>query len=64
MLDYFSISQQSWQNYWQPLQKRVAELLPTMPESQALKDIAKEIDIYDNHLGDEFGYEFFVLKLK
>ena len=64
VLDHFSISQQSWQNYWQPLQKRVAELLPTMPESQALKDIAKEIDIYENHLGDEFGYEFFVLKLK
>lgn len=62
VLDDFTISAKAWQNYWQPLQARVNALKASMPESQAIKDIQRELDIYQSHDGSQFGYHFFVLR--
>ncbi|WP_264877589.1 MerR family transcriptional regulator [Vibrio agarivorans] len=62
VLDHFTIAQESWRNYWQPVEEKVKALTPTMPDSQALKDIQHEIEIYKQHQGDQFGYEFFILQ--
>jgi hypothetical protein len=34
-----------------------------MSDSAALEDLAREIELYDQHLG-EFGYEMFILQVK
>ncbi|MBY6063320.1 class I SAM-dependent methyltransferase [Pseudidiomarina sediminum] len=59
----FPLSEQGWHDYYAPLKARSAELAATRPSSQAVKDIAKEITIYERHLG-EFGYQFFILRRK
>ncbi|MBY6095266.1 MerR family transcriptional regulator [Ferrimonas balearica] len=61
VVDHFALSQAAWDNYYQPLKTRLAELQPQMPDSAALKDIAREIAIYEQHLG-EYGYQMMVLK--
>jgi len=61
-LQQFTISLDAWRNYFMPLQARVDELKPDMADSAAIKDISKELDIYHNHLGDEFGYHFFIVQ--
>ena len=38
------------------------ELKANMQDSQAIKDIQRELDIYQLHDGLQFGYHFFVLK--
>ncbi|QIA63202.1 MerR family transcriptional regulator [Vibrio astriarenae] len=60
---HFTISPQSWDNYWRPLEQRVNQLQADMPKSQALADILHEIGVYKQHQGDQFGYEFFILKV-
>nr|WP_283234810.1 methyltransferase domain-containing protein [Pseudoalteromonas phenolica] len=62
VLDDFTISDKAWQNYLQPLQARVNTLKASMPESQAIKDIQRELDIYQSHYGSQFGYHFFLLR--
>lgn len=62
VIDHFSLSQQAWANYYEPLRSRVNELKPQMAESVALKDIDREIGIIDQYLG-EFGYEMFILQV-
>ena len=62
VLDDFTISDKAWQNYWQLLQARLNALKASMPESQAIKDIQRELDIYQSHDGSQFGYHFFVLR--
>ncbi|GLP97937.1 MerR family transcriptional regulator [Paraferrimonas sedimenticola] len=57
---HFTLSQQAWENYFVPLDARIQELASNMGESQALKDIATEIGIYRNYLG-QFGYQMFIL---
>jgi ubiquinone/menaquinone biosynthesis C-methylase UbiE len=61
VLQHFTLSQDAWQNYYDPLKARVEALTESMKESAALKDIKKEIDICTNHLG-EYGYQMFILK--
>ncbi|MGF1695739.1 methyltransferase domain-containing protein [Vibrio lamellibrachiae] len=61
VVQHFSLSQQSWQNYWMPLKQRLEDLTATMPTAQALQDIAKEVEIYQHFLG-EFGYQMFILQ--
>ncbi len=61
VIDTFSLSDESWQNYIEPLEARVYALKSTMPESVALRDIETELNIYRHHLG-EFGYQMFVLQ--
>lgn len=61
VIDHFTLSEQAWSDYYQPLKARVTELKPNMPDSPAIADIEREIACYEQHLG-EFGYEMFVLK--
>ncbi|ERS84577.1 methyltransferase [Marinobacter sp. EVN1] len=62
VIDHFSLSQQAWANYYEPLRSRLNELKPQMAESMALNDIDREIGIIDQYLG-EFGYEMFILQV-
>ena len=61
VLDSFTLSEEAWQAYYVPLQKRIETLKPEMADCAALLDIEKELDMYDQNL-NEFGYQFFVLK--
>lgn len=62
VIDHFSLSQQAWANYYEPLGSRLNELKPQMAESMALNDIDREIGIIDQYFG-EFGYEMFILQV-
>ncbi len=61
VINSFTLSRQAWQSYYEPLRLRVEALQPEMQDSQAIKDISKEIDIYSNYLG-QFGYQMFTLR--
>lgn len=63
VLDSFSLSEEAWKAYIDPLQARVDELKIEMAESEALRDIETELGVYRNRL-HEFGYQMFVLKIK
>ncbi|WEM44781.1 MerR family transcriptional regulator (plasmid) [Photobacterium sp. DA100] len=61
VLGSFALSDEAWQAYFVPLQLRVNELKETLAESQAIKDIQTELDIY--HQGfEQFGYQVFILQ--
>ncbi|MGF1703231.1 MerR family transcriptional regulator [Photobacterium makurazakiensis] len=61
VLDNFTLSDDAWKAYFEPLQQRVDGLKETMTESQAIKDIQVELDIY--HQGfEQFGYQVFILQ--
>ncbi|WP_394174431.1 class I SAM-dependent methyltransferase [Thalassotalea litorea] len=61
VLHHFSLSEQAWENYYQPLKQRAVALTAVMPCSQALKDILSEVELYEQHLG-EFGYQMFIVQ--
>ncbi|PMJ91714.1 methyltransferase domain-containing protein [Vibrio sp. 10N.261.55.A7] len=61
VIEHFSLSQDAWSNYWKPLKERVDSLMPEMPNAAALKDIRKEVTIYERYL-NEFGYQMFILR--
>ncbi|MDO6526099.1 MerR family transcriptional regulator [Motilimonas sp. 1_MG-2023] len=61
VMDHFTLSEQAWHDYYQPLKARVAEIKASMPNSNALADMEQEITIYERYLG-EFGYQMFVLR--
>ncbi|HGS4462782.1 TPA: MerR family transcriptional regulator [Vibrio metschnikovii] len=61
VIDHFTLSEQAWHDYYQPLKARVAEVQASMPNSNAIADIEREIAIYEGYLG-EFGYHMFVLR--
>ena len=63
VLDSFSLSEDAWKAYIDPLQARVGVLKFEMAESEALRDLETELEIYRKSL-DEFGYQIFVLKIK
>ena len=60
VLGHFTLSDQAWLDYYLPLKQRVRELQKSLPNSTALQDLAREVALYEKHLG-EFGYEMFVL---
>ena len=60
LVDHFSLSQMAFENYYNPVAKVLYQQLQENPQSQALKDILCEVNIYKKYYG-EFGYEFFVL---
>jgi SAM-dependent methyltransferase len=70
VLNYFALSQQSWDNYTGPLEHRIEELkeelkgdeLAPMTDSLALADIVRELTMYKNYVGEDFGYVFFILQ--
>ncbi|WP_117232570.1 MerR family transcriptional regulator [Vibrio maerlii] len=57
----FTLTTEAWKNYYQPLKVRALELLQEKPQSQAIKDIITEVELYEQHLG-EFGYQMFVMQ--
>ncbi|CAG8999688.1 MAG: 2-methoxy-6-polyprenyl-1,4-benzoquinol methylase, mitochondrial [Candidatus Celerinatantimonas neptuna] len=61
VIDHFTLSEQAWFDYYQPLKARVAEVKISMPNSTAIADLKREITIYERYLG-EFGYHMFVLQ--
>lgn len=61
VIDHFTLSEQAWNDYYQPLKARVLEVKASMPNSTAIADIEREIAIYERYLG-EFGYQMFVLR--
>ncbi|WP_420554652.1 MerR family transcriptional regulator [Neptuniibacter marinus] len=61
VIDHFTLREQAWHDYYQPLKARVAEVKASMPNSNAIADIEREIAIYERYLG-EFGYHMFVLR--
>ncbi len=61
VVDSFTLSDDAWRNYYEPLITRVDALIEHMPDSAALQDISKENNIYRNYLG-QFGYQMFILR--
>lgn len=61
VVEHFALSPEAWQTYYEPLKVRVAQIAPSMPNSQAIADIQTELDIYDRFLG-EFGYQMFIVQ--
>ncbi|MCO4786375.1 MAG: MerR family transcriptional regulator [Marinomonas atlantica] len=61
VIDHFSLSEQAWHDYYQPLKARVTDVKASMPNSTAIADIEQEIAMYERYLG-EFGYHMFVLQ--
>ncbi|WP_305909659.1 MerR family transcriptional regulator [Methylomarinum sp. Ch1-1] len=62
VLSHFTLSEQAWLDYYLPLKARVAALQNSLPNSAALQDLAREVALYEQYLG-EFGYEMFVLQV-
>lgn len=61
VLKHFNQSKESWNNYYQPLSKRLDEVRPTMEKSPAFNDIEQEVNICTQY-ADEFGYHMFVVE--
>lgn len=55
----FTVSEQAWRDYYEPLQKRLDDTKSTLGCTQAFLDIQKEVNLYKKYLG-EFGYQFFI----
>lgn len=53
----------AWDNYARPLEQRLNQLEPQMPGSQAIRDLRKEIGIF-NHFEGRFTYMVMVLQKK
>lgn len=62
LIGHFTLSHQAWLNYYLPLKARIAQLRDALPNSRALEELSREVELYKEHLG-EFGYEMFVLKI-
>ncbi|WND04006.1 MerR family transcriptional regulator [Temperatibacter marinus] len=60
-IDHFPQSHDAWLNYYAPLQKRLTDLAPDMPNSVALKDIQLEVRLCMKY-ESEFGYHMFLLQ--
>lgn len=63
VIDNFTQSEQSWQNYLGPLKKKIAQVEAKEFTSNALTDLQKELEIHEHYL-DQYGYHIFVLKNK
>jgi len=57
----FEVSEQAWKDYYEPLQDRLNEVADEMQNSQAFRDIQREVNLYKDYLG-EFGYQFFIVQ--
>lgn len=61
VLDSFSIHDNAWQAFYNPLQAQIKTLKATMPNSQAILDNETEIAIYNQYKA-AFTYQFFILQ--
>lgn len=60
VIDTFPISDAAWEAYYQPLSQQVAALKDEMMNSQAIKDIERELNAYRQRCG-QFDYQMFIL---
>lgn len=63
VIDSYTLSQASWDNYLLPLQQKANQLAEHVFVSPALADVQKELAIHSKYLG-QYGYQMFVLKLR
>ncbi|MGV2986582.1 MerR family transcriptional regulator [Vibrio sp. E150_011] len=61
VVNHFTLSREAWLNYYQPLQHRIESLSEDKQASDAVCDIAKEIEVFHQCIG-EYGYEMFILR--
>ncbi|NOI74689.1 MerR family transcriptional regulator [Vibrio coralliilyticus] len=61
VVETFTLSQQSWNNFVDPLVSRVDELESSLQASQALTDMKSELHMHQNYL-HQYGYQMFVLR--
>lgn len=61
LIDSFPLSEQAWSDYYQPLQARIDELAPLMPNSKALTDVKTELEIAAKRQG-QFDYQMLILQ--
>ncbi|WP_418114895.1 MerR family transcriptional regulator [Vibrio scophthalmi] len=61
LVDTFPISDAAWEAYYQPLSQQVAALKDELPNSQAIKDIERELAAYTQR-NQQFDYQMFILK--
>ncbi|WP_406734874.1 MerR family transcriptional regulator [Vibrio scophthalmi] len=60
VVDTFPISDAAWEAYYQPLSQQVAALKDELTNSQAIKDIERELSAYRQR-DDQFDYQMFIL---
>ena len=61
LIDTFSLSEEAWQAYYQPLEARLNELEDELYGSPVLDDLKRELAIFHQRKG-EFDYQMFILK--
>lgn len=61
VLNSFTLSEDAWRSYVEPLQERVNAVKAEMTNSPAITDIEEELEIFSKYMG-EFSYQMFVLK--
>jgi DNA-binding transcriptional MerR regulator/trans-aconitate methyltransferase len=64
VITHFSLGVDGWKNYWEPLEEKINELKKQDFDSQVLIDIETEIAIYKKSAGEDFTYQYFILKTK
>ena len=62
VLDHFSLSDEAWHNYYDPLADTLADLQPELNGSAALNDLERELSAFNSRNG-EFDYQVFILQL-
>lgn len=62
VVDSFKLSDESWDNYYQPLATRVKYLNEQLQGSQALVDLGEELDNFSTRNG-QFDYQMLILKV-
>lgn len=60
VIDTFPISDDAWEAYYRPLAEQVAALKEEMVNSQAIKDIERELHAYQQR-DQQFDYQMFIL---
>jgi len=58
----FTLSELAWQQYYQPLATQLAAVTAQLPDSTALADIKRELEMYQQY-HTQYGYQMFVLRL-
>ena len=61
VIEHFKLNRSVWENYTLPLVDRLAQLAPSMPNSQAITVLRKELEILSRFEG-QFTYQLMVLK--
>jgi hypothetical protein len=61
VIDSFALSDESWLNYYAPLENRVEALKEQLQGSVALEDLKRELSAFHSRSG-EFDYQMFILR--